>query len=454
MKRIKYLITICLSFLLLCNGVYANNPGLEGSNIDTNSLEINEMNNFAYLLGTGYNGSYKAIGNSPSNEEINPGAINIFGFEDNKLYETAQITQPTGTGPYSLSGLFPVIALKDASGDVSIGTGSDKYNLFFTKYENNKLVGTTNSSNGINLTVDVESIYNNQYIKVNFKMKNNTSSAADFIVGAYSDIQMTINGATTSYLQPGTNNEIKNINNGTNNIGFKLPKIGVSQINYILRNAGTNVTDVDNYWFGDRNSIVNSDTEISKLLSNSNTYEVNATDDDTGIAFSWEINDLASNQEITKSILIGNGIAVLIDEEPKTYDLDNNKDIIFNGDIVNPAHSSSDKYQLYYKLNGNAPVKLGEETSNLEYSLNLKDDAKLNKCGENTVEIYVGDKNDSSIVISNVAEHKFSVTSKTCATTTNPQTGLDTNYIILISVLTLGLGAFIYSRKYNRFPRV
>lgn len=449
-KVLKNLFRLILSFIsIFAFTIPTYAISFSGSNIDAANIIKNSDATLGYIMGDGYDNTYDEHLESTSNQN---GSINIFGKMDaNTWYETSLIKDPLGGTEYKLSGIFPVYV---------VGNDKSDTNYKYLTYDSDKKVLSGNYE-GVEVTVTSEFVYGGKFIKLTFNITSSSEKTVSF--GAYNDLYLNGN----KYFGPeGVNGIMSNLISGTNNYGIQLPIVPIDGTNrgisFLLKNIGNfGINDVDNYWFGNRDSSIDPKyTEYSNVFTkNVTVYDETKgttpkTGNDTAMSFSWVDESIAAGGTLTKSVLIGVGPAVTVTGN-STYNLDDSKDTIVNGGLLDPSLQTGKSNQLWYSINGGTAEKLGDLKTDkyTDYTLNIKDEAELNKCGDNNIKVWVGDQSDPLKVISNVAEHNFRVTSSACEAE-QKQTGINLSYVIITTIICGGIVAFVYSKKHTKFPQV
>jgi hypothetical protein len=169
--------------------------------------------------------------------------------------------------------------------------------------------GALQTYNGITIQQNLSFVSNGNYVKIEYVLTNNNSSATTISLAAGADVMI------------GSNDHAP-IENLTGNKGFRMSGDG-AQFMFIGRDS-YGVTNVDTYWFGTYSSWRN-----NKYVQ-SYTYQGSFTD--SGMAWSWQNKTIQPGETQKYSVLIGIGIL----NEPPTLNVTSSvKDTYYRGEIVN-----------------------------------------------------------------------------------------------------------------------
>lgn len=432
-------------------------------NSGLNNITIIKKGNLGYYVASGFDVDARQREQKLSTGKYNGttdallpmhGSINVFGYDGDHAYEMSAIVDKASLGTKTLTGIFPVFYIGNGSTLDVTKSLFDAYN--YLTPNNNVLTGTKNN---ITVTVTPSHVLNNQFIKLTYVAKNNGTADQVISMAGYSDIAL--DGIDNAAETPAE----RIISNET---GFTISSVTTENKTrkmYVITDNFTEIVNNDDisYWIGNK-KVDNISNPYSKAFkSSNNTYDTTNSEKDSAMAFSWNNITLKAGEEVTRSILIGLGdISPLIDVTGKTeFNLDN--DTVINGNIQYIVPTDGNAYKLYYKLNDQqTPTTVADAdlTKRVDATkvLDLINDENLNKCGENTLTAWIGPADDSKLENAIVSdEHKFVVTSAICVPEKqeeSPQTGVNTNYLILGIILIGGIGVYIYGRKHNKFPQV
>jgi len=169
--------------------------------------------------------------------------------------------------------------------------------------------GATQTRDGIQIRLNLSTVSNGNYVKIEYEVKNTASYNNDISIATNADIMI------------GSNDHAP-IENLSGNRGFKMSGDG-AQFMFIGRDS-YGVTNVDTYWFGTYN------LRNSNKYNQSYTYQGSYTD--SGMAWSWKNRNIAPGETQKYSALIGIGVL----NNPPTINITSSvKDTYYRGEIVN-----------------------------------------------------------------------------------------------------------------------
>ena len=239
------------------------------------------------------------------------------------------------------------------------------------------------SGDGVTCTTTGTPISNGNYIKVNFKLKNNNSSPVTVSLASHSDIQI------------GDNDQAP-ITKISNNRGFTMTDGSGHTFTFLCRKS-YGVVDVSSFWFGhysDRDDHYwdTNDVNLDSLTST-----------DSGMTFCWLNKPIPANGEINLSVLFGvgerNGLPTLTIENAFKENYFFNEEIYFYGKIGDI--DKEDSVKIFYAIDNEKEVELNEAyTPNgeeIEYQAKLKIPASTT-IGEHIIQIWVQDNNGNMSV--------------------------------------------------------
>lgn len=464
--KIKRFLSLSLAiftmFFMIDDVSAVSSVSFEASGLkSTIGVNIIKKGNLGYYVSDSYDNTAYEIENTMfglSNYNSTHGSINIFGYDGDIVYESSRIaTDPSDSSGSKkiLTGIFPVFYVGNAETlDV---TESQVDNYKYLLKTNNEILQGTDSASGLKVTVTPSHVLNDQFVKLTFVAENTSSSDKIISMAGYSDVAL--DGVDNASETPAENIVI---NAKGFEIKSKKDNTSKERKMYVITEDFVHVTNAQ-YWIGSRKSSTEKN-EYSNAFKNSNkTFNTSSNNNDTGMAFSWNNVTVPANGKVTKSIIIGlgdeykPGIDISGENE---YNLDNVTKVETGINYVVPTDGN--QYKLYYKLNdGNVNSIADADLTKAVSATKLLDfinDEDLNKCGENTLKAWIGPTTDSDFAKAIVSdEHKFTVTSASCIPEKqedSPQTGVNTNYLILGLILVGGIGVYVYGRKHNKFPQV
>ncbi|MBQ7140303.1 MAG: hypothetical protein IJO32_02225 [Bacilli bacterium] len=424
----------------------------------TSALTNNKKGNLSYYISSTYdNGAYLRenpnFGKYSNEDDAKHGSINIFGYDGTRVYEISSINNINSA--QNISGIFPVFYIGNGE---TLDATATLYNDY--KYLSESSGVLTGTSDGITVTVTPSFVHGNQYIMLTYTAKNTSGATKNVSMAGYSDLQL--DGVDNVALTPETNI------GGKGAKGFSMSVKTSTNANrnlYVITDDFGGIINNDdvNYWIGNKNyTVVNN--EYSQAFKKSTGFDSTVTEKNTAMAFSWNNIEIANNETVTRTVLIGLGditYSPTIDVNGESeYNLDNVKNV--NVNIKYNIPTDGNAYKLYYKLNDGDIVTVNDvdltKVVDATKVLDLINDENLNKCGDNTLTAWIGPSTDSSLSRAVVKdEHKFKVTAASCIPEKqeeNPQSGVNTNYLILGLILVGGIGVYVYGRKHNKFPQV
>lgn len=141
--------------------------------------------------------------------------------------------------------------------------------------------GGVGSSNGINFNTKIEPLWDGNYLKISYTIKNADTTPKTIGIATHADIM--INKDDTATITD------------MNGRGFTMTD-GTYNYKVFLRSM-ENVVDVDTYWFGRYSD------RMKNLWSNSNINELRGID--SGMAFSWKDRTIKPEETQVYSFIIG-----------------------------------------------------------------------------------------------------------------------------------------------------
>lgn len=193
----------------------------------------------------------------------------------------------TDSGSFNIKGYHNGSLLQTTYGNY----GYNAY-LMVDSSESSALSFTSNNSpytyQGVQITQVLSFVSGGNYVKIEYIVKNTTSSSKSISLGVDADIQI-------------GSNDYAPIENLPGNRGVRMYN-GSSQFMFIGRDS-YGVTNVDTYWFGDY------DIRTQNRYTNSTTYYYGSGSrrGDSGMAWSWKNRTIGAGQTQTYSVLIGIG---------------------------------------------------------------------------------------------------------------------------------------------------
>jgi len=177
-----------------------------------------------------------------------------------------------------------------------------------------KILKGEGTLDGVHCKINLSCVSDNNYVKVAYKITNNSTVTKTVGVASFADIM--IGG-----------NDYAPIVNLSGNKGFTMTGDG-HVFKFLARNTYS-VTDVDAYWFGQYQVVE------SRKWSTSYTFDYSSAGDrrgDSAMAYSWQNRTLAPGQSLDLSVLIGVGQL----NNPPTITANNfAKSTYYPGEVVN-----------------------------------------------------------------------------------------------------------------------
>ena len=463
MKKMKFLITFILSFIVLYGTINAQVLYSDfAEDIDGAVTAKDDETGLAYLVDEficytcgGYNDTGWITG-------VKAKGIGVF-FNNKGTWETGSAilsSMHDKFGPSALTSLFFVTKIDDSYEPTADGNNyindyllKDKEGTSTLKYE----------KSNVTITVTPELMENKKFIKLNYKVVNSNSSSKKVDIATYNDVYVgpapadsDCNDAATYK----TNTHIPGIQKGFNAIvgGGKYMTVVLQEngLGGIINDGGGEFT----HYFGNRTGST-SPSEKSSGQTNMFTsvnFPYDTVNPDSEFSYTWSKN-VEANSTTEFSTLIGLGSltepTINIESLEPNYNTDtkefnlttDDKNVIISGTITDECGMGA----CTYNINGeDIPCDQATYyTSGTDYSTKYTATIPTEK-------------------LTDVNENTFSVTANSvaCGTATdtttftlhkdrenNKQTGINNNYIALGVILLGGIGLFIYSRKQNKFPQ-
>lgn len=190
-------------------------------------------------------------------------------------------------GAESEEATFTFNVINQNAATLSYTTGNNSFNVWGngnkTTYANAGYSIVFNPSvSGVTLNVNLEEIYDGNYVKINYIINNPTDTDATFNLATHSDIQI-------------NNDDRATVTNISGDKGFQMTD-GTYYYNFYLRGMD-GVDDVSTYWYGQYGQ------RTSNLWNNSGRADLVGVD--SGMAYSWQNKKVEKGKTITLSVILG-----------------------------------------------------------------------------------------------------------------------------------------------------
>lgn len=198
------------------------------------------------------------------------------------------------------------------------------------------------SGNSVTCKTELSYISDGGYVKITYKVTNNSNMQQSVGVSTYADIQI-------------NNDDYARITNLEGDRGFTMTD-GTYTFTFLGRKTYA-VTDVDAYWFGDY------DLRENRKWNNRNTYEYGSGSrrGDSSMTFSWQNRSINPGETLSFSALIGIGI---LNTPPTIKVTSNTKPVYYPGEIFSFSGTvndvdNGDIVSIKYSLDGGPEQIIG-----------------------------------------------------------------------------------------------